>query len=65
MDPLRQFLCLEIEEEQFPGIMGYYRELKDKPSTFLELLWGFTHRDGGCVETVQVATAVAIRRVAR
>jgi hypothetical protein len=52
-------------EEQFPGIVRYYRELQDKPTTFLELLWGFTHRECACVETVTVATAVAVRSVAR
>src|SRR5437868_1736707 len=47
-------------DEAFPGIVRYYRELKDKPCTFLELVWGFTHRDGVCPETVPVASKVAI-----
>ena len=35
----------EVIDQCFPGIMRYYRELKEKPKTFLELLWRFT---GGC-----------------
>jgi hypothetical protein len=46
-------------DECFPGIVRYYRELKDKPTTFLELLWGFTHRECGCPETVVVAAPPA------
>jgi hypothetical protein len=44
----------------FPGIVSYYRELKVKPETFLELLWGFMHRECGCSETVAVAARPAI-----
>ena len=49
----------------FPGIVRYYRELEVKPETFLELLWGFIHRDRGCTETVQVASRPAIRAAIR
>ena len=52
-------------ESAFPGIVHYYRELKTKPTTFLELLWGFTHQDCTCAETLQVATVAAIQTVAR
>ena len=35
-------------DETFPGIVRYYRELKEKPKTFLELLWSYTrHRTIG------------------
>ena len=44
----------------FPGIVRYYRELKVKPDTFLELLWSFIHQDCGCSETVAVASRPAI-----
>lgn len=44
----------------FPGIVRYYRELKVKPQTFLELLWGFLQHDCACSETVQVAPRPAI-----
>jgi hypothetical protein len=47
-------------EQAFPGIVRYYRELQDKPSTFLELVWGFTHRECGCPEPVRVAACVAM-----
>ncbi len=36
-------LDFELVEQMFPGIVRYYRELKEKPLTFLELWWGFTH----------------------
>jgi hypothetical protein len=52
-------------EQAFPGIVGYYRDLKEKPCTFLELLWGFTHRNCGGVQAVQVATVPASRNAAR
>jgi hypothetical protein len=44
----------------FPGIVRYYRELQVKPETFLELLWGFIHRECSCSETVAVASRPAI-----
>ena len=49
----------------FPGIVRYYRELKVKPETFLELLWGFIHRECACPETVPVASRPAISVVIR
>ena len=52
-------------EQAFPGIVGYYRELKEKPCTFLELLWGFTHRECAAAQAVQVAPVAASRNVAR
>jgi hypothetical protein len=55
----------ELCDKAFPGIVRYYRELKDKPCTFLELLWGFTHQDHSCAEAVPVASQGAIRVVAR
>ena len=45
----------EKVDECFPGIVRYYRELKDKPKTFLELLYSFTHRECACPEPVKVA----------
>lgn len=44
----------------FPGIVRYYRELQEKPETFLELLWGFINRECSCAETVKVAARPAI-----
>ena len=55
----------ECCDEVFPGIVRYYRELQDKPTTFLELVWGFTHRDGVCGEAVPVAGNVAMTIVVR
>ena len=46
----------------FPGIVRYYRELQDKPETFLELFWGFIHQECGCPETAQVASRPASPR---
>jgi hypothetical protein len=47
-------------EQAFPGIVRYYRELEEKPETFLELVWGYTHRECHCSETLRVAPLVAI-----
>jgi hypothetical protein len=47
-------------ERCFPGIVHYYRELKVKPETFLELLWGFVNRSCERSESVQVAPCPAI-----
>jgi hypothetical protein len=44
----------------FPGIVRYYRELKVKPETFLELLWSFIHQDCACSDSVAVASRPAI-----
>jgi hypothetical protein len=49
----------------FPGIVRYYREMKEKPETFLELLWAFMHRECTHVEPVAVASRPAIRASAR
>jgi hypothetical protein len=65
---LRGFIT-EIDFDEvdrcFPGIVRYYRELKEKPLTFLELLWSFSHRDCSCVESVPVASQPASRVAAR
>lgn len=58
-------LDFEKCEREFPGIVRYYRELKDKPTTFLELLWGFTQRECGCAEPVRVTAKLAIPFVVR
>jgi hypothetical protein len=34
----------QATEEAFPGIWGFYAELTDKPCTFLELVWRYSHR---------------------
>ena len=44
----------------FPGIVRYYRELKVKPETFLELLWGFIHQECSSSPAVAVASRPAI-----
>jgi hypothetical protein len=49
----------EKVDECFPGIVRYYRELQDKPATFLELLWGYLHDRQRCPETVKVASRPA------
>ena len=49
-------------DEVFPGIVSYYRALKNKPQTFLELVWAFTHRDE---EDVQPLSAPMTRAAAR
>ncbi|MGZ3439689.1 MAG: hypothetical protein ACXVDD_09235 [Polyangia bacterium] len=49
----------------FPGIVRYYRELKVKPETFLELVWSFIQRERSCSEAVAVASRPAIRASAR
>jgi len=58
-------LITEIDFDEvdqcFPGIVRYYRELKEKPLTFLELLWGFTHSDCSRVAPVPVASPAASR----
>jgi hypothetical protein len=58
---------LDFDEVEcaFPGIVRYYRELKEKPATFLELLWGFIHADCGCSEPVAVASRPAMRAIVR
>lgn len=58
---------LDFDEVEcaFPGIVRYYRELKVKPDTFLELLWGFIHRECVCSEKVPVASRPAISVTAR
>ena len=45
----------EVTDQCFPGIMRYYRELKEKPKTFLELMWRYTR----CYEGPAVADASA------
>jgi hypothetical protein len=52
-------------DEAFPGIVRYYRELKDKPKTFLELFWAYTHRACGQPKPYPVATGPASRSVSR
>lgn len=32
---------LSLAEESFPGIADVYQRLKDKPLTFLQLLWQY------------------------
>jgi hypothetical protein len=49
----------EAVDEAFPGIVRYYRELEVKPTTFLELLWGFTHREEGSCDRIAVAPCAA------
>jgi hypothetical protein len=58
---------LDFDEVEcaFPGIVRYYRELKEKPETFLELLWGFIHQDCTCSDPVPVASRPAIRALIR
>jgi hypothetical protein len=48
-------LDFEVIDQCFPGIMRYYRELKEKPKTFLELMWRYTR----CDEVSTVADASA------
>ena len=55
----------EAVDQTFPGIVRYYLELKDKPRTFLELLWSFTHHGCACQSSAGVATVVATYLVPR
>ena len=52
-------------DEAFPGIVRYYRELKDKPKTFLELFWQYTHRGCARPEPCPVAARSASHNVSR
>jgi hypothetical protein len=52
-------------DEAFPGIVRYYRELQDKPRTFLELFWAYTHRMCGAIEPCPVASRPAGKSVSR
>ena len=49
-------LDFEAVETSFPGIVRYYRELQLKPTTFLELLWGFTHQSQCLLEPLPLTT---------
>jgi hypothetical protein len=49
----------EAIDQCFPGIMRYYRELKDKPKTFLELLWRYMERRSGATVAAPEATESA------
>ena len=49
----------ESVEQAFPGILRYYSELTVKPTTFLELVWDFIHREAGA-DSGRVATRVAV-----
>jgi hypothetical protein len=46
-------------EQVFPGIINYYRKLEVKPSTFLELVWEFTHRLQEPDDPIPVASLAA------
>jgi hypothetical protein len=52
-------------DEAFPGIVSYYEELEIKPATFLELLWGFQHRDEESSDPSGVAMCPAAFSAAR
>jgi hypothetical protein len=54
-------LDFQAVDEAFPGIVRYYRELKHKPQTFLELLWGFTHQECDGSEPVAVPASSSTR----
>ena len=32
---------LSLAEQSFPGILAMYQSMKDKPRTFLQLLWRY------------------------
>lgn len=55
----------EAAECAFPGIVRYYRDLQNKPDTFLELLWGFIHQECPCADPLPVAPRPAISAAAR
>jgi hypothetical protein len=55
----------ELCDEAFPGIVRYYRELKDKPRTFLELFWAYTHSSCSMSEPCPVANLPASSAVSR
>lgn len=35
---------LSLAERSFPGILALYQSMKDKPQTFLQLLWNYETR---------------------
>ena len=52
-------------EQAFPGILRFYRELQEKPCTFLELMWRFTGGNCGCRRDEQVAAPPASASASR
>ncbi|MBZ0237415.1 MAG: hypothetical protein K8M05_34170 [Deltaproteobacteria bacterium] len=41
---------LPLAEKSCPGIGALYRELEDKPATFLQLLWIYEARRAGMIQ---------------
>jgi hypothetical protein len=58
-------LDFDLVDQAFPGIVRYYLELEDKPRTFLELFWAYTHRACGCVDPRTATSPAAARVVSR
>jgi len=46
---------LPLAEKSCPGIGDLYRELEDKPATFLQLLWIYEARRAGMVRKPRTA----------
>jgi hypothetical protein len=55
----------DLIDQCFPGIKRYYRDLKEKPKTFLELMWSFTHQEQERCKVSRVATSVATGTASR
>jgi hypothetical protein len=52
-------------EQAFPGIERYYRELQEKPCTFLELVWRYTRAVCPCHADDDLAAPSAGASVSR
>lgn len=46
---------LPLAEKTCPGIGALYRELEDKPATFLQLLWIYEARRAGMIRSSKAA----------
>jgi hypothetical protein len=46
---------LPLAEKSCPGIGALYRELEDKPATFLQLLWIYEARRAGMIRSTKRA----------
>ncbi len=55
----------DLIDQCFPGIKRYYRELQEKPKTFLELMWRFTLHEQERCKVPRVATSAATGRMPR
>ena len=55
----------DLCDQAFPGIVSYYQQLDVKPTTFLELLWGFTNQASAPATRFEVASGPASANAGR